>query len=253
MGKFRSFLKQDPHDPVITGFYQANMATGYFPKEEIEKLLPKAMSIPSDEMMAEKYPTVKKIEGMHPFMLQGSRGSNVHFLIYNYPGRPYEEVMFYFPVIYRHGQEEQLCSYVPALYLEYLFGVILGNLYWGFRKEYHPKMVIQETTTSKAYTIKDIINAHFPQTSKTNKKELDPFFVQTFKNPTVTVSYRNQTYFYHTDVFSITKVIDTSPVYEWNYKGSVIRNDENTFGHYSEFIFTLSKSMRYPDFFHPVA
>lgn len=254
MRKLKAFMEQNPHDAILTGNYLANMAVAYFPREEVEKFLPRAMSIPSDKVMTEKYPTVKKMEGMHPFLLQGARGNDVHPLSsiresHSYPS--YEEIMFYFPVIYRHKKEEQLCSYVPVLYLDYLFGVFIGNLYWGFRKEYHPKMIIEQTDTMKKYTIKDIINVSFPQTSKNSRKELDPFFVQTFKNPTLTVSYLNQAYFYNTKVFSLTKVLDTSPVYEWNYKGSVIKNNENTFGHYSEFTFTISKSMRYKAYFHP--
>lgn len=251
MQKLKSFIKQNRHDPVITGIYEADMALAYFPSKEVEKFLPQAMSIPSDRIMTEKYPTVKKIEGMHPFLLQGSTGSKVRPLIYNGNFRAYQEIMFYFPVIYKHGNEEQLCSYVPVLYLEYLFGVILGNLYFKFRKEYHPEMIIEDNDKTKNYIVKDIINVNFHRTSNKNRKELDPFFVQTFENPTVTVSYLNQTYFYHTNVFSITKVLDTSPVYEWNYKGSVIKNNKNTFGNYSEFTFTLSKVMRYKAFFHP--
>jgi hypothetical protein len=233
------------------------MAVGYYPRAEVEKFLPRAMSVPPDKVMDEKYPTVKKIEGMHPFMLQLATGNHVRPLITDhepssYPSYPsYEEFMFYFPVIYTQKNEEQLCSYVPVLYLDYFFGVIVGNLYWGFRKEYHPEMKIQETAASKECTIKDIIFASFPQTSTKGRQELDPFFVQTFKNPTVTVSYLNQTYFYTTRVFSLTKVLDTSPVYEWNYKGSVIKNNQNTFGNYSEFTFTISKSMRYRAYFHP--
>ncbi len=250
-------IRQNPHDPILIGDYSANMAVGYYPREEVERFLPRAMSIPSDKMMAEKYPTVKKIEGMHPFMLQLATGSNVGPLSTDdeasssssYP--PYEEFMFYIPVIYTHGNEEQLCSYVPVLYLDYLFGVIIGDLFWGLRKLYHPGMIIEETDTSRRCTIKDTVYADFRRTSTDNRHELDPFFVQTFENPTVTVSFLKQTYFYTTRVFSITKVLDTSPVYEWNYKGSVIKNNENTFGHYSEFIFTISKSMRYKAYFHP--
>ncbi len=251
MQKFISFLKQTPHDPVITGLYETHMAVGYFPRKEVEKFLPPAMSIPSDKVMAEKYPTVKKIEGMHPFLLQGSTGKNVHFLVHSFTGRPYEEIMFYFPVIYTHKHEQQLCSYVPVLYLEYLFGVIFGDLYFKFRKEYHPNMIIEETDTTKDYIVKDIFKASFHITSKKNKKALDPFFMQTFENPTVTVSYLNQAYFYHTNVFSFTKVLDTSPSYEWNYKGSVIKNNENTFANYAEFTFSLSKVMSYDAYFHP--
>ena len=251
MQKLISFIKQDRHDPVVIGKYLTHMAVGYFPKVELEKILPPAMSIPSDKVMAEKYPTVKKIEGMHPFQLQASTGNNVHPLISNSDAPSYEEIMFYFPVIYTHKNEEQLCSYVPVLYLDYFFGVIFGNLYFKFRKEYHPKMIIEETDTAKNYIVKDIINMSFHITSKDNKEELDPFFVQTFKNPTLTVSYLNQAYFYNTKVFSLTKVLDTSPVYEWNYKGSVIKNNKDTFGQYSEFTFTISKVMRYKAYFHP--
>jgi hypothetical protein len=251
MKKFISFMKQSPHDPILTGIYHANMAVAYFPREELEKFLPRTMSIPPDKVMAEKYPTVKKIEGMHPFLLQGSKGNNVHPLNSDFDSPSYEEIMFYFPVIYTHKKEQQLCSYVPVLYLDYLFGVFIGNLYWGFRKEYHPGMIIEQTDALKKYTVKDIIHVSFPQTSKNSRQELDPFFAQTFKNPTVTVSYLNQTYFYNTKVFSFTKVLDTSPVYEWNYKGSVIRNNKDTFGNYSEFTFTISKSMRYKAYFHP--
>jgi hypothetical protein len=247
-------MKKNPHDPILIGNYLANMAVGYYPREEVEKFLPRGMSIPSEKLMTEKYPTVKRIEGMHPFMLQLATGNNVRPLINNHEWRSYpsyQEIMFYFPVICTRKNEEQLCSYVPVLYLDYFFGVIIGNLYWGFRKEYQPKMIIEETDTSKKCTIKDIIRVSFPQTSTESRQELDPFFAQTFKNPTVTVSYLNQTYFYNTKVFSVTKVLDTSPVYEWNYKGSVIKNNEDTFGNYAEFTFTISKSMRYKAYFHP--
>jgi len=254
MQKLKSFMKQNPHEPILIGNYLANMAVGYYPREEVEKFLPRGMSIPSDKVMAEKYPTVKRIEGMHPFMLQGATGKDVHPLSniresHSYPS--YEEIMFYFPVIYRHKKEEQLCSYVPVLYLDYLFGGIVGNIFWGFRKEYHPEMIIEQTDALKKYTVEDVINASFPQTSKDSRQELDPSFAQTFKNPTVIVSYLNQTYFYNTKVFSLKKVLDTSPVYEWHHKGSVIKNNEDTFGHYSEFTFTISKSMRYKAYFHP--
>ena len=254
MQKLMSFMKRKPHEPILIGNYSANMAVGYYPTEGVEKFLPRAMSIPSDRVMAEKYPTAEKVEGMHPFMLQSARGDNVRPLadgyeLASYPS--YEEVMFYFPVIYTHKKEQHLCSYVPVLYLDYFFGVVIGNLYWGFRKEYHPEMIIEETDTSKKCTVRDIIYASFVYTSTESSQELDPFFVQTFKNPTVTFSCLNQTYFYTTKVFSFTKVVETSPVYEWKHKGSVIKNNKNTFGNYAEFIFTISKSMRYKAYFHP--
>lgn len=112
-------------------------------------------------------------------------------------------------------------------------------------------MIIEKTETGRKYIVKDVIKTDFPRVSNDNKTELHPFFVQIFDCPSVTVSYLNKPYFYHTKVFDITKVIETSPVYEWNYKGSVIRNNEHTFGNYSEFTFTLSKVMSYNQFFHP--
>ena len=254
MQKLISFMRQNPHDPILIGNYSANMGVGYFPREAVEKFLPRSMSIPSDKVMDEKYPTVKKMDGMHPFMLQLATGENVRPLTEGYESASYpsyEEFMFYFPVMYTHKEEQHLCSYVPVLYLDYLFGVIIGDLYWGFRKEYHPGMIIEETDASRKCTIKDIIHADFRRTSTNKKQELDPFFKQTFENPTVTVSFLNQTYFYTTKVFSLTEVLDTSPLYEWNYKGSVIKNNENTFGNYSGFTFTISKSMRYKAYFHP--
>ncbi len=251
MKKLISFMKQDRHDPVIAGLYETDMSSAYFPKKELEKILPKGMSIPSDEIMSEKFPTVKKIEGMHPFLLQASTGSNVRPPQVNIYTPPYEEIMFYFPVIYTHGNEQQLCSYVPVLYLNFLFGVIFGNWYWKFRKEYKPRMKIEKSDAGRNYTVKDIISMNFNRTSGNNKMELDPFFVQMYKNPTLLVSNSNKTLFYTTEVFSITKVLDISPVYEWNYKGSVIRNNEYTFGHYSEFTFSISKIMDYDTCFHP--
>ena len=61
MQELRSFIKQNPHDPILTGIYHANMAVAYFPREEVEKFLPRAMSIPSDKVMAEKYPDRKSV------------------------------------------------------------------------------------------------------------------------------------------------------------------------------------------------
>ncbi len=242
-------VNRNPHDPFLIGNNFSYMAVGYFPTEELKKILPQEMSIPSDQVMSEKYPTVKKIKGMHPFMIMISKCYNVHDLMTNHDLRPYEEIIFYFPVIYTHKNEQQLCSYAPVLYLDFLLGVI-GGLYVGLRKQYHPKMKVEGTQTSRSYLIKDTLDASFQQTSTNSSKELDPFFAQMFKVPTVTVSYFNKTYFYTAKV-SPGKVLDTSAVYEWRYKGSVLKSNENTFANYSEYSFTISQAMRYEDYFHP--
>ena len=138
---------------------------------------------------------------------------------------------------------------MPVLYLEYLIGVI-GGLYVGLRKEFHPKMKDIETDTSKSFFIKDILDASFHRDAASPDRELDPFFTQMFVNPTVTVSYFKRTYFYTTRVYP-TQVQDASPDYKWYYKGSVIKNNENTFAHYTEYRFTVSQAMRYQAYFHP--
>ena len=90
----------------------------------------------------------------------------------------------------------------------------------------------------------------FQRTSTDSDRELDPFFVQTFEVPAVTISYLNRTYFYTAKVYP-TKVLDTSHVYEWRYKGSAIKSSEDTFANYCEYRFTTSQAMRYGAYFHP--
>jgi hypothetical protein len=227
------------------------MALGYYPKEALEKILPAAMSIPSDEVMAEKYPTAKKRDGMHPFMLMFSNCNNVHDVMTELELRMYREHFPLFPVVYTHGNEEHLCSYIPVMYLDYLLGVV-GGLYLGLRKQFHPKMIDRETETSKSFVIDGTLDVNFERSGAGDSRELDPFFVQTFDNPTVTVSYLGGTYFYTTSV-NPAKVLDTSHAYEWNYKGTVIKNNEDTFANYTEYTFTTSQAMRYDAYFHPAA
>jgi hypothetical protein len=59
----------------------------------------------------------------------------------------------------------------------------------------------------------------------------------------------NKTDFY-TALVHPTKVFDTSAAYEWNYKGSVLKDNENTFANYCEYSFTTSHAMRYEAYFH---
>ena len=249
MQTLEQLKERTPHDPVLTGSNRSYMALGYYPREELEKILPRAMSIPSDEIMAKKYPTAKKIDGMHPFMLMFSNCNNVHDVMTEMELRSYREHFPLFPVIYTHKEEEQLCSYIPVMYLDYLLGVI-GGLYLGLRKQFHPKMIDRESETSKSFAIKDVLDVSFQQSSTSSSQQLDPFFTQKFKNPEVTISYINKTYFYTTSVYP-EKVLDTSHDYEWRYKGSVIKSSEDTFASYCEYSFTTSQAMRYEAYFHP--
>ena len=225
------------------------MAVGYFPRKALEKILPRAMSISTDEIMAERYPTVKKVAGLHPFMMQLATCINVQPMAANYVLPRYEEHQFFFPVTYTFKGEEQQCTYSPVLYLDYFMGVI-GGLTLGLRKQYHRKMKVVRGDTSRSYAIKGILDASFQQTSTDNRQELDPFFAQMFKNPLATISYIGRTYFYKQEVYT-DKVFDTSHDYEWCYKGSVIKKDENTFANYSEYSFTVSQAMPYEKYFYP--
>jgi len=251
MQNLQALKDRTPHDPILTGNNLSYMALGYFPKEALEKILPGAMSLPSDEVMAEKYPTAKKRDGMHPFTLMFSNCNNVHDVMTEIELRMYREHFPLFPVVYEHGGEEHLCSYIPVMYLDYLLGVV-GGLYLGLRKQFHPKMVDQETDASKSFVIPDVLDVSFEKDPTRGSRELDPFFAQTFDNPTVTVSYLGQTWFYTTSVYPA-KVLDTSHAYEWRYKGSVITNNEDTFANYTEYMFTTSQAMRYDAYFHPAA
>jgi hypothetical protein len=249
MQSYEQLKNRTPHDVMLAGDNCSYIVAGHFPKKELERILPRGMSIPSDEIMADKYSTAPKIDGMHPFMLMFSNCRNVHDVMTEKELRHYRELLFFIPVIYTHKGEEQLCSYVPVLYLEYLIGVI-GGLYLGLRKEFHPGMQDIETEKTKSFLIKDVIDASFEKIPSSDDRELDPFFSEAFEHPTVTLSYFNKVYFYTTKAHA-TKVLDASAVFEWNYKNSVIKNNEATFANYSEYHFTTSQAMRYDAYFHP--
>lgn len=237
------------HDPFISGENQSYFVIGQFPIEELKQILPKKMSVPSDHVMAKEYPSVSKIKEMRPFLLLFSRCYKVHDVITKIELRPYLELLFYFPVIYTHLGEERLCSYMPVLYLDFLIGT-LGGLFLGLRKQFHPGLKYIETDTDNSFVLKDIIYANFQGTQE-NKKELDPFFTQIFRKPTVTASYFNQIMFYTASVYP-KQVNDVSVDYKWKYKGTVIENDENTVASYCEYGFTTSWAMSYEKYFHPI-
>jgi hypothetical protein len=233
---------------MLTGNNSSYLVAGHFPREELERILPDSMAIPDDEVMAARYPTMATVDGMHPFVLMFSNCRDVHDVLTERKLRHYRELMFFIPVTYRHENEEQLCSYVPVLYLEYLLGVI-GGLYLGLRKEFHPRMKDVETATSKSFVIDGILDARFERSAETAAAELDPFFVQTLDNPTVTVSRVRRTRFYTTRMYP-TSVVRASAAFEWHYKGSVITDNDATFANYAEYRFTTSQAMGYDAYFH---
>mmetsp|Transcript_8728 Transcript_8728/g.21519 ORF Transcript_8728/g.21519 Transcript_8728/m.21519 type:complete len:179 (-) Transcript_8728:216-752(-) len=163
--------------------------------------------------------------------------------------------MFVFPVMYTHSdtEEPKLCSYVPVLYLNSSIGVA-GGLYYGLRKEYHPGMKVIETSKSKEWHIKNIIDASFIQKKAlVPAAQLPPFIVQSFANPFVTISYPmpiTTTKFYQAKVYPVGNVMSCSQTFEWHYKnGSDIKSNSETWSVFSSYWFSMSKPMSYDQYF----
>ena len=93
------------HDPFVVGDNFSYLASGYFPIEELKKTLPERMFIPSDKVMAEEYPTVKKINGKHPFLLMFSNCYNVHDVVTKINLRPYLELNFFPDRLHAQGRQ----------------------------------------------------------------------------------------------------------------------------------------------------
>jgi len=208
------------------------------------------MSIPSDEIMASEFPSVKQRKGMVPFLTLYSRCNNVREHIFDVTVRPYLEINFFFPVTYTHMGEARLCSFMPLLYLDRLFHTIGGCLL-GLRKQFHPNLRFTETDTLCSFNIPNILSASFPDDSMEEAEEVDPFFAQIITKPTLTYSYFHKTDFYTTRVFDFKKVCKASADIAWNYKGTVIKSDEYTFCNFAEYSFTVSQAMSYKKYFHP--
>ena len=187
-----------------------------------------------------------------PFMLSFCHGSNIHdvFTEINVPEQ--EEIMFVFPVMYTHTDGEMyLCSYVPVLYLDSLAGVI-GGLYFGLRKEYHPDIKHGETdAVSKWWSLKDILDASFVMQTDEDIDKLPGFFEQTFENPFITISYPlpfPKTVFYQARVYPDT-LRNASETFYWDYRGTTVQNSEDTSSVYSEYWFTMSQPMNARKYF----
>ncbi len=247
---YKEFRAGTPHDTFMSGDNLSYFVGGYFPKADLMRILRRGMSIPSDEVMAREFPTVQQRKGMVPFLTLYSRCKNVREHAFDVSVRPYLEVNFFFPVTYRYGGEERLCSFMPLLYLDRLFHT-LGGCMLGLRKEFHPKLRFAETDTTCSFRIPGILSASFPETAMEEAEVVDPFFEQIFTKPTMTYSYFHRTRFYTTKVFDVKKVYKASADIEWNYKETVIKSDEYTFCNLAEYTFTCSQAMGYERYFHP--
>ena len=250
MMSYKEFRKVTPHDPFMSGDNLSYFVGAYFPKADLMRILRRGMSIPSDEVMAREFPTVKQRKGMIPFLTLYSRCNNVREHIFGVTVRPYLEINFFFPVTYTYRGEEHLCSFMPLLYLDRLFHTIGGCLL-GLRKQFHPNLRFTETDTSCSFNIKNILSASFPDDAMQEVDEVDPFITQIFTKPTLTYSYFHKTDFYTTQVFDAKKAYKASADFAWSYKGIVIKSDEHTFCNFAEYSFTVSRAMSYKKYFYP--
>ncbi len=236
----------DFYNTLLVGKSASYMFQAYFPKDALNAILPDNLSIPDDTTMAKYYPDTELRADAHPFMMNFSRGSNIHdvFTKINVPEQ--EELMFLIPVIYTDEDgDTYLCSYVPVLYLDSFWGVI-GGLFFGLRKEYHPEMKHGEVAAiSKWWNVEDIFDASFVIQTDEDMEELPNFFAQTYANPYVTISYSLP--FPMMVFFQIKTYPDTvrpaSGTFEWNYRGTTVQDSGDTQAVYSEYSFTMSWPM----------
>ena len=239
-------------EPIVAGHNSCCMAQAYFPRAALEAILPEHLAIPDDETMAKYYPETELVAGTHPFMLSFCHGSDIHDVYTNMNVPEQEEIMFVFPVIYTHDDGVMhLCSYVPVLYLDSFFGMI-GGLYFGLRKEYHPGMKHAEDATGvKWWSIEGILEASFDTQADQDMEKLPHFYEQIFSNPFVTVSYPqplSKMVFYQARVFS-SIVRGASEAFYWNYKGETVRNGDRRSSVFSEYSFTMSRPMNSKKYF----
>eukprot|EP00485_Elphidium_margaritaceum_P003797 CAMPEP_0202707798 /NCGR_PEP_ID=MMETSP1385-20130828/20078_1 /ASSEMBLY_ACC=CAM_ASM_000861 /TAXON_ID=933848 /ORGANISM="Elphidium margaritaceum" /LENGTH=203 /DNA_ID=CAMNT_0049366587 /DNA_START=236 /DNA_END=847 /DNA_ORIENTATION=+ len=202
--------------------------------------------------MAEIYPDTEQVKGQHPFMMSFCHGANISDTLTHHPVPQQEELMFVFPVIYRHDQNdtEHLCSYIPVLYLNSTMGVV-GGLFYGLRKEYKPSMVTVATTTTKSWLIPDTINASFAiDVQQPPLKQLSNFFAQTFENPFVSISYPpfEKTVFYQAKVYA-NDIRNATGKWQWMYKNATISNANDSPNVFAKYWFTMSWPMNYEEFF----
>lgn len=241
------------HKPFVTGKNSCYMAQAYFPKNILQRILPHSLSVPSNHILQSFYPGTPLQENSIPFMMSFCHGREIQDVWTKKSVPVQEEIMFVFPVIYRqNATHKYLCSYVPVLYLDSLLGVI-GGLYFGLRKEYHPNMEVQETSSGKSWIIDNILEANFEKTSL-HSVAMPSFFTEIFNRPFVTNSYPtplSTTVFYEAQVKPIL-VNEARTNFHWNYKKEKIISDANTEAIFSDYTFTMSTPLNGKKYFRNI-
>jgi hypothetical protein len=129
---------------------------------------------------------------------------------------------------------------------------LIGGLYFGLRKEYHPGMKHEANDAiSRWWSIEGIVDASFKTQVSENMDKLPQFFEQTFANPFVTVSYPlpfSKVVFYQAKVYPGI-VRRAKEAFSWNYRGTSVKNSDSSSAVYSEYTFTMSRPMSSKDYF----
>lgn len=238
--------------PMVTGHNNGFMTQAFFPRAALEAMLPEHLAIPDDATMARYYPGIGLDSDTHPFMLSFCHGSGIHDVYTNVSVPQQQEIMFVFPVTYTHDDgAAHLSSYVPVLYLDSLLGMV-GGLYFGLRKEYHPQMEHgEDSEDTRWWRLDDILDASFEPKFEEDMDKLPDFYEQIFSSPFVTASYRlpfSRLVFYQARVYPDV-VCSASAQFSWNYGGEAVKNSAKGSAIFSEYSFTMSRSMNGKRFF----
>jgi len=225
---------------LLRGQNSCGIARGYFPKPQLDDLLPDNLSIPDAATMATYYPDTPLTADTHPFMLLFCQGTEIRDVFTNWNVPEQQELLAIFPVVYQHRGTTHLVSYIPVLYLDSFLGT-LGGLFYGLRKEYHPDMTYGKenndsvgsnvVSRNRWWDLEGIVEASFDiEGEEQSATALPQFFVQTYDNPFVSLSYRLPTknlVFHKWSVEAGTWRAATAS-YRWIYKGATVVEEETT-------------------------
>lgn len=228
-------LLESKFSPVVEGNNSCFMSASHVDEAVLEKMLPAELSVPDSKVLQEAFPQLGVSRGKVPFMLSFCHGSNCHdvFTRLNVPEQ--EELMFVFPVMYKG----QLCSWIPVLYLDSFLGVI-GGLYYGLRKQWHPSQIgwfhtIDNSPNDKSWKVKDVIDASFSSSGEV--VDLPHFFAKLFDNPFVTLSYANNYVLYKAEIYP-TKVSKAKQErLHWRYWNTDFK--DSVLSVFAEYYFTM--------------
>lgn len=191
-------------------------------------------------------------------MISFCRGKNIHDVHTEFNVPEQEEIMVVIPVLYKDQKSgtSNICSFIPVLYLDSLVGVV-GGLFFGLRKEYHPSSSNMlggwfKTATrpegGKSWHVKDVIRASLSRKKNATTIEMPQFIAKLFELPFVTISYFGTHIAYKAAVHpTIVQPAELSLEHDylsWTYKGATISTTDTTTSVFANYNFAMSRSVR---------